>query len=34
VEGGGEPFCQEGEGICVHYNRDPQGVGECTPQNN
>ncbi len=32
VEGGGEPYCQEGEGICVHYNRDPQGVGECTPQ--
>lgn len=31
VEGGGEPGCEAGEGICVHYNRDPQGVGECTP---
>ena len=31
VEGGGDPYCQEGEGICVHYNRDPSGVGECTP---
>ena len=32
VKGGGDPFCQSGEGICVHYNRDPGGVGECTPQ--
>lgn len=32
VSGGGEPSCQDGEGICVHYNRDPQDVGECTPQ--
>jgi hypothetical protein len=32
VEGGGVPFCQSDEGICVHYNRDPGGVGECTPQ--
>ena len=31
VEGGGEPYCQSGEGICVHYTRDPSGVGECTP---
>ena len=31
VEGGGDPFCQEGEGECVHFNRDPAGVGECTP---
>ncbi len=31
VEGGAEPFCQSGEGICVHYNRDPASVGECTP---
>lgn len=30
VEGGGEPSCQSGEGICVHFNRDPVGVGECT----
>lgn len=34
VEGGGDPYCQAGEGICVHYNRDPPGVGECTPQDN
>lgn len=31
VEGGGEPSCLEGEGICVHFQRDPPGVGECTP---
>jgi hypothetical protein len=31
VEGGGEPSCQEGEGVCVHFHRDPPGVGECTP---
>lgn len=31
VEGGGSPFCASGEGDCVHFNRDPQGVGECTP---
>jgi hypothetical protein len=31
VEGGGAPFCQQGEGECVHFNRDPAGVGECTP---
>ncbi|HVY48322.1 MAG TPA: hypothetical protein VHB21_20685 [Minicystis sp.] len=31
VEGGAEPFCQQGEGVCVHFNRDPDGVGECTP---
>lgn len=29
--GGGEPYCQPGEGACVHFNRDPAGVGECTP---
>lgn len=29
VEGGAPPYCQDGEGICVHHNRDPQGVGEC-----
>lgn len=28
---GGEPACQAGEGVCVHYVRDPEGVGECTP---
>lgn len=27
----GEPACQEGEGACVHFDRDPPGVGECTP---
>jgi hypothetical protein len=35
----GEPSCQPGEGVCVHFNRDPVGgrggqhdtVGECTP---
>lgn len=31
VEGGGEPYCQPGEGICTHYVRDPPGVGECVP---
>lgn len=31
VEGGGEPSCPAGEGTCVHYARDPAGVGECTP---
>jgi hypothetical protein len=31
VAGGGEPSCPVEEGICVHFNRDPPGVGECTP---
>jgi hypothetical protein len=31
VEGGAAPFCQESEGECVHFNRDPAGIGECTP---
>lgn len=31
VAGGGEPSCPLGEGTCVHYKRDPEGVGECTP---
>ena len=26
----GEPSCGEGEGSCVHFLRDPEGVGECT----
>jgi hypothetical protein len=30
VEGGGEPSCPAGEGVCVHFARDPAGVGECT----
>jgi hypothetical protein len=29
VEGGAPPYCQEGEGVCVHHTRDPAGVGEC-----
>ena len=31
VAGGGEPSCPATEGTCVHFNRDPAGVGECTP---
>lgn len=31
VAAGGEPSCPSGEGTCIHYNRDPAGVGECTP---
>ena len=31
VAGGGEPSCPVEEGTCVHFNRDPAGVGECTP---
>ena len=27
----GKPACGAGEGTCVHFNRDPPGVGECTP---
>ncbi len=27
----GEPACPESEGTCVHFDRDPPGVGECTP---
>ncbi len=27
----GEPSCTEAEGTCVHFLRDPEGVGECTP---
>jgi hypothetical protein len=25
----GEPHCPSQEGTCVHFNRDPEGVGEC-----
>lgn len=32
VVGGGQPACPASEGICVHFNRDPAGVGECTPE--
>jgi hypothetical protein len=28
----GEPACPESEGTCVHFDRDPPGVGECTPR--
>lgn len=27
----GEPSCDDAEGSCVHFERDPDGVGECTP---
>jgi len=27
----GEPACPPEEGLCVHFNRDPPLVGECTP---
>lgn len=27
----GEPACPEEEGTCVHFDRNPPGVGECTP---
>lgn len=27
----GEPSCPPAEGTCVHFDRDPAGVGECTP---
>jgi len=27
----GKPFCGDDEGTCVHFDRDPEGVGECTP---
>jgi hypothetical protein len=30
VEGGGEPSCPPSEGVCIHFARDPVGVGECT----
>jgi hypothetical protein len=29
VAGGAPPYCQAGEGDCVHHTRDPAGVGEC-----
>lgn len=31
VQGGGDPACPLAEGRCVHFDRDPLGVGECTP---
>lgn len=27
----GKPGCEESEGVCVRFDRDPPGVGECTP---
>lgn len=27
----GGPGCPGREGVCVHFDRDPPGVGECTP---
>ena len=26
-----EPSCPESEGVCVHFDTDPDGVGECMP---
>lgn len=26
----GQPACGEGEGTCVHFRRNPEGIGECT----
>jgi hypothetical protein len=31
AEACGEPTCATGQGTCIHYERDPAGVGECTP---
>lgn len=31
AESCGEPACPAAEGTCVHFDRDPAGVGECTP---
>lgn len=31
AESCGEPSCPDGEGTCVHFSRNPAGVGECTP---
>jgi hypothetical protein len=31
AEACGEPSCPEAEGTCVHFDRDPPGIGECTP---
>jgi hypothetical protein len=28
----GQPVCAAGQGTCIHFNRDPVGVGECTPE--
>ena len=30
AEACGEPSCPEDEGVCVHFDRDPSGVGECS----
>jgi hypothetical protein len=31
VLGGGDPACSDSDGICIHFDRDPAAVGECTP---
>jgi hypothetical protein len=31
AEACGEPACPAAEGSCVHFDRDPAAVGECTP---
>ncbi|MBN1612531.1 MAG: hypothetical protein JW940_38225 [Polyangiaceae bacterium] len=28
---GASPGCPEAEGVCVHYARDPESIGECVP---
>jgi hypothetical protein len=27
-----KPACPDGGGVCVHFTRDPDGIGECTPE--
>jgi hypothetical protein len=27
----GNSVCPQDQGVCVHFKRDPEGVGECTP---
>jgi hypothetical protein len=31
AEACGTPACSDQDGVCVHFDRDPPGVGECTP---
>ncbi|HEX3776366.1 MAG TPA: hypothetical protein VHV51_17960 [Polyangiaceae bacterium] len=32
AEKDGGPVCATGQGTCVHFERDPAGIGECTPE--
>lgn len=34
LEPGDPRPCPEAEGVCIHFDRNPQGVGECTPFEN